>query len=157
MISDVNFPPTFLGEPWLSSRLEDVREVPLRNFQDGRGTLSLLGDICDETGVRADRCFFLADVAPGQSRGDHANTRTDEAIVVACGQVEIVADDGFDSRSFRLGALTSSLTVPRGIWVSLRNFSPGAVCVVLASGTYAENHHITDYDKFVEAKCRATT
>ena len=36
-----------------------------------------------------------------------------------------------------------------GIWVGLRNFSSGSVCLTLASDPYDEADYVRDYDEFL--------
>ena len=42
------------------------------------------------------------------------------------------------------------LYIPPGYWRVLRNFSPDAVCLVLASEEYDENDYIRNYQDFLK-------
>ena len=57
-------------------------------------------------------------------------------------------DDGVATATVDLGAPTEGLFVPPGTWIVLREFSPRAVCLVLASDHYKEDDYIRDYAEF---------
>ena len=46
----------------------------------------------------------------------------------------------------------SGLYIPTGIWREIKNFSSGAVCLVLASTEFDETEYIRDYKKFKSIK-----
>jgi hypothetical protein len=72
-------------------------------------------------------------------------------MVAMSGEVTVTLDDGLDRRTFLLRSPREGLLVCPMIWRSLQGFSPGAVCMVLASDHYDESDYFRSYDQFVEA------
>ena len=58
-------------------------------------------------------------------------------------------DDGVSRRTVTLNRSNIGLYVAPGIWVGLRNFSSGSVCLTLASDPYDEADYVRDYDEFL--------
>ena len=75
-------------------------------------------------------------------------------IIAAAGSFEIIVDDGARQETYRLDAPHRGLLLPRMVWQDLKAFSPGAVCLVLASDVYSEADYYRKYDDFLAA-CRA--
>ena len=139
---------------WSSTTLDDVSHVEIPSFSDQRGLLSLLDNNNLQLGFTIDRCFFLSDVAHGQSRASHANVLT-QALVSIGGPLEVELYDGFSSRTYRLAPLRDCLIVPPGIWNRISGFGPDSVCVVLASGGYNPDEQIADGEELARRKTDA--
>jgi dTDP-4-dehydrorhamnose 3,5-epimerase-like enzyme len=97
------------------------------------------------------RIYFLHHVPQGATRGFHAHKRLQQVIFAASGSFRMVLDDGGERKEFLLDDLTRGIYVPRMIWRELHSFTPGAVCMVLASEPYDEADYIRDYDTFLGA------
>lgn len=82
------------------------------------------------------RVFYIYDVPEGQTRGSHSRVGFDEVIVAVAGAFEVVLDYGDEQCAVNLGRPDGGLFLPGAVWRELRNFSPGAVCLVLASERY---------------------
>ena len=61
-------------------------------------------------------------------------------------------NDGKNERSFLLNHPSKALLLPAGVWEELRNFSSGAVALVLASIPYTPEDYIRDFDEFLKYK-----
>jgi hypothetical protein len=95
------------------------------------------------------RVYYLYDVPGGESRGGHAHKELEQVIVAALGSFEVEVDDGAHKRSFQLNRSYHGFYLPRLIWRELKNFSSGAICLVLASHPYREEDYFRDYSEFV--------
>ena len=71
-----------------------------------------------------------------------------ELIAAAAGSFTVDCDDGDSTTEFSLQAPSAALLVPALVWREVRDFSPGAVCLVLASGPYREKEYIRDREEF---------
>jgi hypothetical protein len=98
------------------------------------------------------RVYYLYDVVDGQTRGGHAHKKLQQLIIPVCGSFDLVIDDGLEKRAFRMDRPDRGLHIPGHIWTVVKNFSPGAVCMVLASLPYYEEEYIRDYDQFLQFK-----
>lgn len=113
----------------------EVRWYELRSVADDRGRLTVIeGE--RHVPFPIARVFYVHDVVGGVDRGAHAHRDTDQLAVAVSGSLKIEASDGIETRPFELVRPDRGLYLPRMIWVRLYDFSPGAVCLVLASTPY---------------------
>jgi dTDP-4-dehydrorhamnose 3,5-epimerase-like enzyme len=128
-------------------RLGDCRLIDLPVVPDARGNLSFVEG---ENHIPFDiaRVFYLYDVPGGESRGGHANRRSDQLIIAMSGSFDVIVDDGFKRMTYGLNRSYFGLYIPRMIWRELANFSSGAVCTVLASARYDAQDYYRSYDEF---------
>ena len=98
------------------------------------------------------RVYYLYDVPGGSTRGGHAHIDLQQLIVSVMGAFDVVIDDGFNRKTFRLDRAYFGLYIPKLIWREIENFSSGGVCLVLASLPYDRNDYIYDYDEFLQTK-----
>ena len=116
-------------------------------FRDHRGRL-----LAAETGPHVpfgvQRIFAIYDVPAGLARGGHAHRRQEQFLIMLAGSCKITAESADSSSEECLVAPTEGLYVPAGVWLELRDFSPGAICLVLASGPFDEADYIRDYGEF---------
>lgn len=98
------------------------------------------------------RVFYLYDIPGGEDRGAHAHIECHQFLIAAGGSFDVELDDGINRRTVSLNRPNFGLHIPPGIWAAEKNFSSGAICLVLASHKYDENDYIRDYDKFKELK-----
>ena len=95
------------------------------------------------------RVYYLYDVPGGEERGAHAHRDLSQLIIAASGSFTVTLDDGKCKRSFFLNRPYQGLYVKPGLWRDLRDFSSGAVCMVLASDVYLKEDYIRDYNEFI--------
>ena len=129
--------------------VDDCRLLDLpRIVQPGRGSITPVEGGTDVPFTIA-RVYYLYDVPGGESRGGHAHKELEQVIVAALGSFEVEVDDGANKRTFQLNRSYHGLYLPRLIWRELKNFSSGAICLVLASHPYREEDYFRDYSEFV--------
>jgi dTDP-4-dehydrorhamnose 3,5-epimerase-like enzyme len=95
------------------------------------------------------RVYYLYDVPYGAVRGGHAHRGLEQVLIAVSGSFEVVVDDGSERTEITLTRADRGLYLPRMIWRELREFSGGAVCLVLASEPYEEADYYRDYDEFL--------
>lgn len=98
------------------------------------------------------RIYYLYDVPGGESRGGHAHYDLQQFLVAASGSFDVELDDGTVKKTFSLNRPHYALQIVPGIWRELKNFSSGAICLVLASELYQSNDYIRDYQQFLNLK-----
>lgn len=96
-----------------------------------------------------ERVYYLYDVPGGAERGGHAHRDLHQAIIAVAGSFDVILDDGFDRKKFRLSRSYRALYVAPMVWRELKNFSSGSVCLVLASAPFDEADYLRDFDEFV--------
>ena len=118
----------------------------LPKIEDRRGNLSVIEK--DTIPFEIKRVYYLYDVPAGAERGGHAHKEQEEFIVSVSGSFDVVLNNGEEERVFSLNNPNQGLYVAQKTWRELRNFSSGAVCLVVSSGEFIEDDYIRDFDDF---------
>lgn len=139
----------------MNPSLDACRLLELPTIDDSRGVLSFVeGGHHVPFDIR--RVFFIHHVPPGSDRGGHAHWREQEVVIAACGHFDMILSDGSTERTFHLDRADQGLYIGPLIWVRLENFSPDAVCLVLASERFDESDYLRDPDAFLKARAALT-
>ncbi|MEE1943323.1 FdtA/QdtA family cupin domain-containing protein [Streptomyces sp. TRM 70361] len=140
-------PPDQTPEASLAA-VRGCRLVTLPDNTDPRGSLTVI-----ERGQQVDfpieRVFFVHGVPRQAVRGLHMHRELHEFILAATGSFEVVVDDGFSRARVRLDRPDQALHVEPGVWTEFADFSPDAICLVLASAPYELDDYLYDYGEFV--------
>lgn len=94
------------------------------------------------------RVYYIFDNVPGVERGFHAHKNLKQVVVCLHGSCTFVLDNGTIREDVVLDNKSKGLFVSEFIWREMKNFSPGAVLVVLASEYYDEADYIRNYEDF---------
>lgn len=97
------------------------------------------------------RVFFIFDVPGGESRGGHSHRNIREFIVAVSGSFSVTLDDGRNRRTVMLNRPYMGLLVEPGIWLTLEEFSSGAVALVMTSDHFSSHDHIKDYQQYLDS------
>jgi hypothetical protein len=97
------------------------------------------------------RVFYVHDVRSGGSRGAHAHKTFEHVISCLAGRLTVYLDDAYTKGSQELNRPGIGLYIPPMIWISVGDFAPGTVYVVLASDFYNESDYYRDYGEFLRA------
>lgn len=134
-----------------TTNIDNCRIVELGKHHGATGNLTVV-DNGKVEGFKAERVFFIHDIPGGVSRGGHAHKTLRELIVAASGSFEVYVNDGVQERCFLLNHPSKALLLPEGVWEELRNFSSGAIALVLASTPFQPEDYIRDYNLFLQYK-----
>lgn len=124
----------------------DVRLIEVPKIQDRRGNLSVIEGATIP--FVSKRVYYLYDVPSGSKRGGHAHKEQQEFLIALSGSFDVILKDGKSSQTVTLNKPNLGLLIVDGIWRELRNFSSGAVCLVLASDEFDEDDYIREYKNF---------
>lgn len=130
------------------STVADVRWVELPSHKDERGVLTSV-EAGRDIPFEIYRIFYMHHVI--MERGGHAHPDTDQVAVVVSGDVKIEVSDRLEKRTFHLNDATKGLYLPRMIFTRLYDFSPQAVCLVLASTHYDRSRSIRTWEDYLES------
>jgi hypothetical protein len=129
--------------------VDDCRLLALPRFvQPGHGSITPVEGGKDIPFDIA-RVYYLYDVPGGESRGGHAHRELQEVIISALGSFQVEVDDGSNKKTFTMNRSYHGFYLPRLIWRELKNFSSGAICLVLASQAFREEEYFRDYAEFI--------
>jgi hypothetical protein len=99
------------------------------------------------------RVYYIYSVPRGAARSGHAHRNLKQLLVPVAGRFNAVLDNGSRKETITLAQPHVGLYLSKLVWRRIEEFSPGAVCMVLASTHYDEADYIRSYDDFVaEAK-----
>lgn len=102
----------------------------MKHYQDERGKLSVIDD--RNIPFRIRRVFWITDVPPPAARGHHAHRDCEQVIICAAGSFDL----HLDGKKRTMTGYSEMAHAPAGCYISLDNFSPDAVCLVLCSEYY---------------------
>ena len=121
----------------------------LKTFTDNRGNLTIIEE-GHEVPFKIQRVYWIHGVPQGEERGWHSNKISSEYVIAVNGSVEITLEDKKGRRTYLLDSKEKGLLIPPDTWDEIRNFSPDAVLLVLASHSYDETAYINSYEEFLQ-------
>lgn len=122
-------------------------EIALSSHADKRGRITIIeGDLNVPFPIK--RLYYLTDIAGGATRGAHAHRKLEQVMVAVAGSFDVYLNDGRNQWVHRLDRPDVGLYIGTYLWHEIRNCSPGAVCLMLASMPYDEGDYIRNLDEF---------
>lgn len=137
---------TFLME----NNSNETQLISLPKIEDRRGNLSVIEN--DTIPFAIKRVYYVYDIPSGAARGGHAHKQLQQFLVALSGSFDVVLNNGNQENTVTLNKPNVGLLIKSGIWRELKNFSSGAVCLVVASDVYIEEDYIRDLDEFLRYK-----
>lgn len=134
----------------MKTTINDIQVITISKIEDPRGNLSVIEK--DILPYEMKRVYYLYDVPGGAERGGHSHIDQQEFLVALSGSFEVIMHDGVDETTVTLNIPNKGLLIPTGIWRELKNFSSGAVCLVIASDVYLEEDYVREFDEFLQSK-----
>lgn len=126
-----------------------VQLIKLPKIEDPRGNLSVIEK--DVIPFEIKRVYYLYDVPSGAERGGHSHIVQKAFLVALSGSFNVIVNDGQKEQVFTLNNPSEGLLIHNGIWRELKNFSSGAVCLVVASDIFQEEDYIRDFQEFKDS------
>lgn len=121
----------------------------LKTHTDKRGNLTI-AEVGQEIPFDIQRVYWIHGVPQGEERGGHSNKEIFEYVVAVNGSVDITLEDINGRREYHLDSKEKGLLIPPDTWDELKNFSPDAILLVLASHSYDPDAYINSHDEFME-------
>lgn len=138
-------------EIFSSSSLNDCEIIQLPMINNRAGNITAINNQI-EIPFETKRIYYLYDVPGGAERGGHAHKALKQLLVAGSGSFEIELNDGITTKTIHLNRPNVGLLIVPGIWRELKNFSSGAICIVLASELYNTDDYIRDIHEFKKIK-----
>lgn len=132
------------------STLQNCKILSIPKIEDPRGNLSVIEN--DVIPFKIKRVYYLYDVPSGAERGGHSHKEQQEFLVALSGSFDVILNDGNQQKTVTLNKPFEGLLITNGIWRELKNFSSGAVCLVIASNVFDEEDYIREFKEFLESK-----
>lgn len=125
-----------------------ISQMVFEKHSDSRGALISLEE-GKNIPFDIKRVYYLFDTGSEVQRGFHAHKNLKQMMVCVCGSCVVVLDDGIERKEVLLDNPSVGLYLESNIWREMRDFSKGAVLMVVASELYDESDYIRDYDEFL--------
>lgn len=132
------------------STLQHCKILSVPKIEDPRGNLSVIEN--DVVPFEMKRVYYLYDVPSGAERGGHSHKEQHEFLVALSGSFDVILHDGQHEKVVTLNKPFEGLLISNGIWRELKNFSSGAVCLVIASAVFEEDDYIRTFSEFLQSK-----
>ena len=130
-----------------NTRIMKAKIINITKIEDPRGNLSVIEK--EVVPFKIKRVYYLYDVPAGAERGGHAHKKLQQFLVALAGSFDVVLNDGKNEQTITLNKPFEGLLITNGIWRELKNFSSGAVCLVVASDVFEEEDYIRDFEEFL--------
>lgn len=134
----------------MKTSLNNIQYIEFPVIKDARGNLSFIQE--DTIPYAFKRIYYLFDVPGGAERGGHSHIAQHEILIALSGSFDVILDDGTEKKAYTLNHPAKGLHIVDGIWRELKNFSSGAVCLVIAQGVFDESDYIREYKEFLAIK-----
>lgn len=125
------------------------RTLELKTIHDLRGCLTVFENLSAAFLPKIERIYFIYNVSEDAERGAHAHKALTQLMIPISGSFVVDLEKNHYKESILLNNPSRALLIEPGTWRNLRNFSPSAVCLVLASNFYEEADYIRDYNEFI--------
>lgn len=132
----------------ISNTVFDAHIIDIPKIHNEAGNISVIDNHLGILPFDIKRVYYLYDIPGGEERGGHAHKELQQLIIAACGSFDLILDDGMSKRKFHLNRPNVGVYVPSGLWRELKDFSSGAICLVLASHTYDEYDYFREFKLF---------
>jgi hypothetical protein len=125
--------------------LNAVKWIDLPSNFDNRGVLtSIESDIDIPFTIK--RIFYMHHIV--SERGGHAHRDTEQIIISIYGHFKMDLSDGITTKNIDLDDPTRGIYIPRMVFIRMYDFSPGAVCCVLANTHYDIKKSIRSWEEY---------
>jgi hypothetical protein len=128
--------------------LNEVKWIDLPSNVDNRGVLTSVESAVDIP-FAINRIFYMHHIVA--DRGGHAHRDTDQVVIAISGCFKMDLSDGITTITLDLDDPKRGIYIPRMIFIRMYDFSPGAVCCVLASTHYDIKKSIRDWEDYKKA------
>jgi hypothetical protein len=125
----------------------EINIINIPKIEDPRGNLSVIEK--EVVPFEIKRVYYLYDVPAAAERGGHSHREQQEFLIALSGSFNVILNDGKVEKSVTLNKPFEGLLITNGIWRELKNFSSGAVCLVVASDVFEEEDYIRDFNTYL--------
>lgn len=127
--------------------ISDCYTFDIQTNRDDRGCLSSL-EASMEIPIEIKRIFYMHHIVA--NRGGHTHIETDQVLIAMSGSFKIRLFDGKNTQEYVMDTCTKGLYIQRLTFTDLYDFSPDAVCLVLANTHYDMKKSIRNMDDYLE-------
>jgi len=127
--------------------IEKCKIIEIPNVTESRGKLNFL-EIEQHVPFEIKRIFYITDVPVNIFRGEHAHIINHQLIICIKGSIDIMVDDGKNSKTYILNNSNQGLYIPPMIWSRQSYNNQDTISLVLASEKYEKIDYLRSYENF---------
>ncbi len=127
-----------------------MKAFRVRSIEDDTGSLIALESETQFIPFDIERVYYIFDTTPGTARGHHAHKKLKQVLISISGSCTVVCDNGKQKKEYILDWPDKALYIEGMVWREMKNFSKGAVLLVLASEKYNEDDYIRNHATFLK-------
>lgn len=127
--------------------LKILQEVPVNSIFDERGSLDV-AELSQLISFQTKRIYYISGVPQAETRGEHAHKSLRQIFFALSGSFTLKVSDGILTEEVIVNAHSDGYFLDSGYWRVLENFSPEALCLVLASEAYDANDYIHSFTEY---------
>jgi hypothetical protein len=128
--------------------LNFLMEVEVDSLSDERGILDV-AELHLSNKFICKRIYYISNVPEVKQRGSHAHKELQQIFFAISGSFRIRVTDGLKADEVQVQAHSRGYYLPSGLWRDLDNFTPDAVCLVLASEHYEESDYLNSIEDYL--------
>lgn len=125
----------------------DCKEINFRTNPDARGALTSIEGECNDIPIDIKRIFYMHHVV--DDRGGHAHIDTDQVLIGISGSFKLKVFDGNETQEYVMDDCTKGVYIPRLTFTDMYDFTPDAVCMVLANTHYDMDKSLRSMDAYM--------
>ncbi len=129
------------------SLLDKVKIISLPSVVDARGVLTSIESTKDIP-FEIKRIFYVHDII--KDRGGHAHLDTHQIVIAVSGSFDVELFDGKEYKYFVLNNPAQGLYMPPMVFISMSNFTPESVCLVVTDTYYDLSRSFRSRDAFIK-------
>ena len=109
------------------------RIIHNRSIKDPRGSLAPWDDSVPFAMTRVNMVY---DVPSGAVRGGHGHTLIEELCVCPIGGLTVTVEDASGTKDMTISGPDEGAHICPGTWITLHDFQPGTVMIIMCSGVF---------------------
>lgn len=125
----------------------NCKEIKFRTNPDARGVLTSIEGESYDIPIDIKRIFYMHRVV--DDRGGHAHIDTDQVLIGISGSFKLKLFDGKETQEFVMNDCTKGVYIPRLTFTDMYDFTPDAVCLVLANTHYDMGKSLRSMDAYM--------
>lgn len=122
-------------------------EINFRTNSDSRGALTSIEGQNMDIPIDIKRIFYMHHVS--EDRGGHAHIDTDQVLIGISGSFKLKLFDGKETKEFLMNDCTKGVYISHLTFTDMYDFTPDAVCLVLANTHYDINKSLRSMDAYM--------
>lgn len=125
-----------------------INRIQIPKIEDYRGNIAVLENQVVPFEIK--NMYYLFEAPLNHIIAGQAQKKMQKLLIPISGSFDVILNDCQTLQTISLNKPDKGLLIDSGVWHELKNFSAGAVCLVLASEIDEIENTIADFETFVD-------